>query len=68
MKANTQPIIGIQYKKVSNISFTDDDILKKYKLYVPNLVMFVKKAKKKDKNINYYTDIRELMKDVYRNV
>ena len=48
--------------------FTDDDILKKYKLYVPNLVMFVKKAKKKDKNINYYTDIRELMKDVYRNV
>ncbi len=48
--------------------FTDDDILKKYKLYVPNLVMFVKKAKKKDKKINYYTDIRELMKDVYRNV
>ncbi len=48
--------------------FTDDDILKKYKLYVPNLVMFVKKAKKKDKSINYHTDIRELMKDVYRNV
>ena len=48
--------------------FTDDDILKKYKLYVPNLVMFVKKAKKKDKSINYYTDIRDLMKDVYRNV
>ena len=48
--------------------FTNDDILKKYNLYVPNLVMFVKKAKKKDKKINYYTDIRELMKDVYRNV
>ena len=55
------------YKNTKDI-FTDDDILKKYKLYVPNLVMFVKKAKKKDKNINYYTDIRELMKDVYRNV
>ena len=48
--------------------FTDDDILKKYKLYVPNLVMFVKKAKSKDSKINYHTDIRELMKDVYRNV
>ena len=55
------------YKNTKDV-FTDDDILKKYKLYVPNLVMFVKKAKKKDKNINYYTDIRELMKDVYRNV
>lgn len=55
------------YKNTKDV-FTDNDILKKYKLYVPNLVMFVKKAKKKDKNINYYTDIRELMKDVYRNV
>ena len=55
------------YKNTKDV-FTDDDILKKYKLYVPNLVMFVEKAKKKDKNINYYTDIRELMKDVYRNV
>ena len=55
------------YKNTKDV-FTDDDILKKYKLYVPNLVMFVKKAKKKDKDINYYTDIRELMKDVYRNV
>ena len=55
------------YKNTKDV-FTDDDILKKYKLYVPNLVMFVKKAKKKDKKINYYTDIRELMKDVYRNV
>ena len=55
------------FKSTKDI-FTDDDILKKYKLYVPNLVMFVKKAKKKDKSINYYTDIRDLMKDVYRNV
>ncbi len=55
------------FKSTKDI-FTDDDILKKYKLFVPNLVMFVKKAKKKDKKINYYTDIRDLMKDVYRNV
>ncbi len=55
------------FKSTKDI-FTDDDILKKYKLFVPNLVMFVKKAKKKDKSINYHTDIRELMKDVYRNV
>jgi len=48
--------------------FTNDDILKKYNLYVPNLVMFVKLAAKKDKKIEYHNDIRDLMKDVYRNV
>ena len=48
--------------------FSDDEILKKYDLYIPNLVMFSKLAEQKDKKIKYYQDIRELMKDVYRNV
>ena len=48
--------------------FSDDEILKKYDLYIPNLVMFSKLALKKEKEIKYYQDVRELMKDVYRNV
>ena len=48
--------------------FSNNDILEKYDLYVPNLIMFSKLAEKKDKKIKYYQDIRELMKEVYRNV
>ena len=48
--------------------FSDNEIIEKYNLNIPNLVMFSKLAEKKNKKIKYYQDNRELMKEVYRNV
>ena len=43
-------------------------VLKKYNLDVPNIVEFIELAKKKNVKIPYSKDIRDLIKDVYRNV
>ena len=43
-------------------------ILKKYHVTIPNIIKFVDLANEKDINLNYSKDIRDLIKDVYRNV
>ena len=48
--------------------FSDKDLLKKYHITMPDLVKFVLLANTKNKKINYSKDIRDLIKDVYRNV
>lgn len=42
--------------------------LNKYHIEIPDLMKFSLLAKKKNKDINYFTDIRDLIKEVYRNV
>lgn len=46
----------------------DIKLLNKYNLDIPNIVEFVELAKKKNINLPYSKDIRDLIKDVYRNV
>ena len=48
--------------------FNNKDLLKKYHIAVPDLVKFVLLAESKNKKIKYSKDIRDLIKDVYRNV
>ena len=48
--------------------FKDSKLLKKYHISMPNLVKFVELARDKDIKLKYSQDIRELIKDVYRNV
>ena len=49
------------YKKV--------DLLTKYNIEVPDIVMFTKKVRdKKNIKLTYHKDIRDLIKDVYKNV
>lgn len=43
-------------------------LLQKYDLDLPQIVSFIKMAKKKNVSINYSFDIRDLIKDVYKNV
>ena len=47
---------------------TNKDILNKYHLIMPDIVKFVALAKEKGVKISYTKDIRDLIKDVYRNV
>ena len=47
---------------------TNCDILKKYYLNMPDIVRFIELAKEKNIKIPYSQDIRDLIKDVYRNV
>lgn len=46
----------------------NEENLKKFKINVPDLVKFTDLVKKKNINIGYFQDIRDLIKDVYRNV
>ena len=46
----------------------DKEILDKYHLDMPNIVEFIEYAKEKNIKIPYSKDIRDLIKDVYRNV
>lgn len=50
------------------IDFSNKDLLKKYHIAMPDLVKFVLLANTKNKKIKYSKDIRDLIKDVYRNV
>lgn len=52
---------------VTKSIFNESD-LKKFKIEVPNLVKFTDLVKKKGVQIGYFQDIRDLIKDVYRNV
>lgn len=49
-------------------SFQNQDLLKKYHIEIPDLVKFVSLAKDKRIKLKYTYDIRDLIKDVYRNV
>jgi len=49
-------------------SIFNETELKKFNIKVPDLVRFTDLAKKKGINIGYFQDIRDLIKDVYRNV
>ena len=46
----------------------NEDNLKVFGIKVPDLVMFTDLVKKKNVNIGYFQDIRDLINDVYRNV
>lgn len=48
--------------------FSDKDLLKKYHITMPDIVKFILLANNKNKKIRYSKDIRDLIKDVYRNV
>ena len=49
-------------------SLENKRVLKKYNIVMPDLVNFVNLAKEKKVNLRYSYDIRDLIKDVYRNV
>ncbi len=51
----------------SNV-FKDKELLDKYHIKIPDLVLFTMLANNKNKKIGYFKDIRDLIKDVYRNV
>lgn len=46
----------------------NEEELSKFKIKVPDLVKFSDLVRKKNINIGYFQDIRDLIKDVYRNV
>jgi len=48
--------------------FSNQKLLNKYDIDIPYLVEFVELAKKKNIKLKYSKDIRDLIKDVYRNV
>ena len=50
------------------LAFKNKKILKKYHIDMPYLVEFVELAKDKKIKLKYSQDIRDLIKDVYRNV
>ena len=50
------------------MAFTNKKVLKEFHIDMPYLVRFVELAKNKKIRLNYSRDIRDLMKDVYRNV
>lgn len=49
-------------------TFKNIEILKKYHIDMPDLVYFTDLARKKNIKIGYFKDVRDLIKDVYRNV
>ena len=46
----------------------NEEELSKFKIKVPDLVKFSDLVRKKNINIGYFRDIRDLIKDMYRNV
>ena len=52
---------------ITKTIFNEND-LKKFNIDVPNLVKFTDLVNKKGIKIGYFQDIRDLIKDVYRNV
>ena len=47
---------------------TNKKILSKYSINEPDIITFINEAHKKNINLSYTSDIRYLIKDVYRNV
>ena len=60
---NNNEIEYIDTKKLNN-----KELLTKYGLDMPNIIEFIELAKNKNIRIPYSKDIRDLIKDVYRNV
>ncbi len=54
------------YGDINDIS--NKKLLKKYDVEMPDIVKFVELAKAKNIKLKYSSDIRDLIKDVYRNV
>ena len=46
----------------------DENVLKKYSLDMPQILFFINEARKKGISLPYTKDVRDLIKDVYRNV
>ena len=46
----------------------NEKVISKYHLDMPNIIKFINLAKKKNITIPFSKDIRDLIKDVYRNV
>ena len=46
----------------------NDEILRNYHIEMPDLVYFTDLARKKNIKVGYFKDVRDLIKDVYRNV
>ena len=71
---NTKHIILVSKYGVISEGKTDKiykkvDLLTKYNIEVPDIVMFTKKVRdKKNIKLTYHKDIRDLIKDVYKNV
>lgn len=57
---------SIYYDNVDALS--SKKILNKYHLEMPEILKFISEAKRKKINLPYSKDIRDLIKDVYRNV
>ena len=55
------------YGKTIDI-FTSDELLQEYGIIKPEIIHFVDLCRRKDKKINYTCDIRDLIKEVYKNV
>ena len=53
---------------IDTINLNNKKLLNKYGLDMPNIVEFIELAKNKNIKIPYSKDIRDLIKDVYRNV
>ncbi len=51
-----------------NNVFKENKQLEKYHVEIPDLVLFTKLARNKNIKIGYFKDVRDLIKDVYRNV
>ncbi len=47
---------------------TNKKILSKYSINEPDIITFINEVHKKNINLSYTSDIRDLIKDVYRNV
>ena len=55
------------YDDIKNV-ICDKMILDKYQIKEPDIVSFVRLARETKLNINYTKDIRDLIKEVYKNV
>ena len=57
-----------EIKYIDTINLNNKKLLNKYGLDMPNIVEFIELAKNKNIKMPYSKDIRDLIKDVYRNV
>ena len=51
-----------------SIAFKDLDLLKEHNITLPKVIKFIDISKKYNINLSYYSDVNDIVKDVYRNV
>ena len=56
------------YTYKDSVILSNKKVLKKYRLVMPEIIEFVRLANNKKNHLPYSKDIRDLIKDVYRNV